>query len=201
MIELLTNKVLKYLVKYDEVSSCNIEKYNWIKYGIELLISTIIGIVNIIILSLLLGNFLGGLIFIAVFVPLRQYLGGYHADTYLKCNLTLLLCCSLYLILLYLFPTINNIINIVICAVELVLIVCWFPVENKHKPFKNKQHYLKCKVKSVIAFSIYSLIGLFLGTKSIRCGTMMLYSIHIVIILGIIGFFKERRNKNEEMEI
>ncbi len=200
MIEILTSKVLKFLVKQNAVSVLDVEKYNWMKYGIELTISTIIGICNIFILSILFGDIVKGLIFILVFVPLRQYLGGYHADTYFKCNLTLALCYSSYLILLFFFPEINNEISIVLYVVELVLIVCLFPVENKHKPFKNQKHYIRCKIISIIAFNIYSLIAMLFNIKNMRYGSIIQYSLHIVMILGIIGYLKERRRTNEKVD-
>ena len=54
-------------------------------YGLELIISTFFGLSSILLISCLLFCFTSGLVFISVFVPLRLFTGGYHAENYGKC--------------------------------------------------------------------------------------------------------------------
>ena len=54
-------------------------------YGIELIISTLAGLISIIGVSKLYSCTILGVIFIIFFVPLRLFTGGYHANTYGKC--------------------------------------------------------------------------------------------------------------------
>ncbi len=54
-------------------------------YGFELIISTIIFFVSIIVISAILSSPISGLVFLITFVPLRLFTGGYHADTYSRC--------------------------------------------------------------------------------------------------------------------
>lgn len=56
-------------------------------YGIEIILSTMIGISSILIVSGLLHEFKLGVIFLLVFAPLRVFTGGYHAVTYFRCFL------------------------------------------------------------------------------------------------------------------
>lgn len=64
-------------------------------YGFEIIISTMFGFASILLCSLFLHSFSLGVIFLLFFVPLRLFVGGYHAETYGKCfvisNLTYLL--------------------------------------------------------------------------------------------------------------
>lgn len=54
-------------------------------YGIELIISTLAGLISIIGVSKLYSDTILGVVFIIFFVPLRLFTGGYHAKTYGKC--------------------------------------------------------------------------------------------------------------------
>lgn len=51
-------------------------------YGIELLVSSLIGAVLILGISIGIGKIWSGVVFLSVFILVRQYTGGYHADTY-----------------------------------------------------------------------------------------------------------------------
>ena len=50
-------------------------------YGIELIISTLAGLISIIGVSKLYSDTILGVVFIIFFVPLRLFTGGYHAKT------------------------------------------------------------------------------------------------------------------------
>lgn len=54
-------------------------------YGIEIMITTFVGIFSILFLSGICSDLASGVIFIFTFVPLRLFTGGYHASTYGKC--------------------------------------------------------------------------------------------------------------------
>ena len=83
MIEIAAGLVTNYLVKREVVNQDEKDVY---KYGFEILFSTILGICIVLILGLTAGSLMTSLIFIAVFCSLRIKCGGYHADSYLSCN-------------------------------------------------------------------------------------------------------------------
>lgn len=56
------------------------------RYGIEIIISTIIGFSVIIISGILLSKTNLAIAYLICIVPIRMYTGGYHAKTYFKCN-------------------------------------------------------------------------------------------------------------------
>lgn len=55
-------------------------------YGFEVLISGALSLFIGLILGLIFSQLVECIVFLIVFVTLRKYCGGYHADTYLKCN-------------------------------------------------------------------------------------------------------------------
>jgi accessory gene regulator B len=57
-------------------------------YGFELMLSTAVNIVLVIIVSILFSRPLSWLFFLLPFIPLRLTAGGYHAKTHLGCCVT-----------------------------------------------------------------------------------------------------------------
>ncbi len=58
-------------------------------YGFEMILSTAASILVIVFISFLVGETLGSLVFLACFLTLRAYAGGYHANSYLSCFCTM----------------------------------------------------------------------------------------------------------------
>lgn len=94
MLYKLSSKLAKKMVRYSE----NGEEDVYI-YGLELILSTMMIVISILLIShgLSAGN--KGFLFIAAFAPLRVFTGGYHAKTYGKC---FVISNSLFLLVLFL---------------------------------------------------------------------------------------------------
>lgn len=50
-------------------------------YGIDIMFSSIMQLLLILIISVFIGNIVETLLFFLMFIPLRIYAGGYHADS------------------------------------------------------------------------------------------------------------------------
>lgn len=87
MIKKLTNHILSYLISSNAIDD-NEETKDYYRYGIEITISSLINILLIIIIGIVSGNALESIVFLACFIPLRQFTGGFHAKTYFLCNLS-----------------------------------------------------------------------------------------------------------------
>ena len=85
MIKKLTNHILSYLISSNAIDD-NEETKDYYRYGIEITISSLINILLIIIIGIVSGNALESIVFLACFIPLRQFTGGFHAKTYFLCN-------------------------------------------------------------------------------------------------------------------
>lgn len=136
------------------------EKKEIYVYGIELLISSLIGIVLVLGLSIGLGKVWSGVVFLAVFILVRQYTGGYHADTYVRCNAAFVLT---YLLTVGIW---------IFCRVHDLKVAVWFillgayiimavlaPVENKNKPLDDEE-VKKYKWKSIVIYSAFIMVVL-----------------------------------------
>ena len=83
MIHMVAKSIAVFLCKEAVINNEDKEIY---QYGIEVFVSNVIGIVLIFLVSLFTGCLWQGVIYVTAFATLRVYTGGYHADTYMKCN-------------------------------------------------------------------------------------------------------------------
>ena len=85
MIKAISNKLLKYLIKTDVINKSE-DALAYYKYGLEITISSLLNILLIISIGIISGQLIESVLFLICFIPLRQFTGGYHANSYLKCN-------------------------------------------------------------------------------------------------------------------
>lgn len=173
------------------------QKQDLMRYGLEIMISTLIGTLIILGLGILLKSMWFSLIFVAVLVPLRQYTGGYHADTYLYCNISLAVTyLSTYFICkiipenLYLWLSVFAIIS------AFIVIGLFAPIDNPNKRL-NKEKKNKFKIYSLVITIIISLVCLWLLAIKNKNAITVSMTLLAVIILLIIGKIKNRRYKDE----
>lgn len=55
-------------------------------YGTELLMSSLIEVINVCIAGAVFGTFWQSMLYLICMMAVRSYTGGYHADSYLRCN-------------------------------------------------------------------------------------------------------------------
>lgn len=199
VIELLTNKTLKYIVRKNVIDGNDKDILDFYKYGIEISISSMLNVIIVLTISLICNSIIEGLLFLLVFIPTRQYTGGYHAETYFACNLvfgssyfiTLILCK-----ILSRHITFYNSLLFLILEIVFVLICC--PVKNKHKPINDKKSKLKYKIIGVSFFVFFGMIGLNLLNVNKLYSCLILFALHLIVVMGIAGVLKEGRELDEK---
>lgn len=190
MIEMysgLANKIAKFLILLTEnENSNNMNKdVEVISYGVELLLSSIVNLI----LVLMIGSYLFGvqetIIFTLLFCPIRQFSGGFHANSYLGCTIGFLV----------LFMTIGNLINIVNniwyyfleCIICIGFIGIISPIDTENKRL-NKQLRDKCRKKIMIILGIefFGIVVFFvlLKNKFLHAATMALVIESVLLGLG-----------------
>ena len=131
-------------------------------YGIEIILSTMIGISSILIVSGLLHEFKLGVIFLLVFAPLRVFTGGYHAVTYFRC---FLISNISYLFLLLFNNIIYTKLPLEIWLILLVLssyyIAIHAPVVNENQPIgENKKSRCKIMARNILNINVFAALFL-----------------------------------------
>lgn len=196
MIERIALKITNFIFKNTELDS---ELYEVYKYGIEITISSLLNIVLIIAASIAVSDVVSGVVFLTVFIPLRLFLGGYHAKTYFMCNALFLLT---YLMIYYINSAALEFIDgnllsrllTVLILLGIIPIIAFAPVENPNKPLSEKQAKIS-RMIGIAAFILLSIAGLALYYGDIRYGSFTIITLTSVSVLILIEIIKTRRCK------
>lgn len=92
-MDLVVSGILNFLTEQEAIGKAD-EVQDFYRYGIEITISSMLNIVLVLLMGALTGHLLESVIYLAVFIAVRVITGGYHADTYFRCNL---LMCSTFI--------------------------------------------------------------------------------------------------------
>lgn len=164
---------------------CKYKNIDVATYGIELLISSA---VNLIFVMLVGGHFFGTFatfVFVLSFCPIRQFAGGFHARSHMKCTVG-------FLILFLLFGkgmTLigNRIVNFGLWIMFGGIILCVSPIDTENKRLDQKLKRI-CK-KKIAMFLCIELVGVivFMMTKKNDFLQMAVTALGIENILLIFG--------------
>lgn len=132
-------------------------------YGIEISISTIMSILLVTLVSIFALNIIQGLIFFSCFSSLRLFSGGYHSNTYFRCNLLFTLICSLCLIVTKVVSLIEITIPTILLSFLLLFIgfALFAPIQNNNKKIATNSVF-KQKIKTLVILTIHSLLAIIL---------------------------------------
>lgn len=168
------------------------------QYGYDLLIYTVLQILLLCILGTLFGQKFSTIVYIVVFVSLRQYVGGYHASTRLGCTMVTVIS---YLVVMGLIIIENTwyeslffwVLAIAFCA---WVIIRYAPVENGNKPLSGRQ--VKQNRKSgCMLFIMYMVIALLVRLLSRRISNSIIFTVMAVAVLMIIQKKKGGKTHDE----
>ncbi len=157
------------------------ENFESCKYGLTLLFSTFFTITLIIIISFFLNNIFETILFLAGFLVIRTFCGGYHAKQQITCF-------SLTMITYFLFVLINyflekafhlSLITFFMILFSSIVIVCFAPIINPNNPITQS---LAKKYRFISIIISVSLI-------TISIISLKLISIHKITLPVFIGVF------------
>ena len=173
MLHALSEKIADFLL--DKNDEYPLEVYT---YGMELIISTLVEFLILLIIGVFLGELVDTLIFVVSFSLIRFYTGGYHAKTYFRCGVVTVITFLSVLISAKLLLFFNSQCLAFTCFVvfvfSLYIISKYSPIENE-----NKELYDKKRLK-IIAILIYLLeIIIFIAVyKLLKLNRSVPHNIH-----------------------
>ncbi|MGN0656711.1 MAG: accessory gene regulator B family protein [Ruminiclostridium sp.] len=156
--------------------------YEIICYGIEITLSTILNIAIVIACGIFSGMVFESILFFVTLASIRMFSGGFHADTYLKCNLILLL--NTIVVLLFekivccFSITVIRIIQVFSIIFIFIVLSAVAPCENKNKPIDDIQRLILRK-RCLICTTIISIVSIFLSIAA--------YKFAVAVSLGMIS--------------
>lgn len=141
-----------------DASVISIEDKDIYYYGLQLIVSTIIKGMGLMIIALLFDKALEALIFIGAFGILRINAGGFHFDTYFKCfvvtSASMMLC--IWIGSIAPLPLVPYIIACAL-AIAALSVFRYAPVDNPNRPLSEKE-CKKFRTRSLYAIIIISVI-------------------------------------------
>ena len=196
MIEKISTRLLNFVMSHITIDAELADVY---KYGIEISISTALNILLTMIIAFALGEPLCGLTFLGCIILIRSYCGGYHADSYFKCNCMMIILFSaaygIGKLILYFGITEFHIMSsvLMLCFIP---IYAFSPVKNEHKEVSEKKAR-KCRIISFVLYIAMSLIGLYLISINSLYGSIIIVTLVEVSVAVLVEIYRQRRNDNE----
>lgn len=111
MITSIARYVTDFLLRENVICAEYADLYT---YGFEVIQAGAVNIMIVLFMGLLFDQLINGLIFWLAFCMLRKFCGGYHADTYLKCNLLLALNVGMVMAILVMKCTVSFLVNCIV---------------------------------------------------------------------------------------
>lgn len=159
-------------------------------YGFELICSFLFSVTLILILGAMIRKIIETVVFLILFILIRQFTGGFHATTYLKCQVCTI-CFYFFAIglTLNIRPSIGVVALLMIFGTLVILIIG--PIESPNKPLSNHQRK-KNKRRGVVLFECACMLGFFFYRAKPFISGMIFYSLLLIIILMIIPYLERR---------
>ena len=168
-------------------------------YGLEVLISTVFSFLTIMLIGFLFSAVFEAVFFLSVLVVLRRFTGGYHAKTYIGCNLS---CSLLFITTLFLNRVLsfNLVALIIIHFLGLIIILLIAPVENINKPLSLSKRRVNKKraVIACLALSMITILLFVIGSKFYSILTIAYIDLLVLLVLGFIISYRLEVKRNEE---
>ena len=186
----LVTRIVNFITKQGVISD-DAEVQDFYRYGVEISISSFLNIFLVILVGVIIHHFIESVIFLALFILIRSFTGGYHADTYFSCNL---LMCTTFIITVIVNYMISSrlsplMIVVLICITELIVSVLG-PIENKNKPIDDSKK-TRLKIIGIVITLLINCIGLVFSGNEL--GTMIILTTLLIAILMIAAKIKEKR--------
>lgn len=192
----MENKLAKWICRRLRVKQVIDEEYVEVYvYGLELILSFLISTSIILAIGILFGQIISTLTFLATFIFVRQYTGGYHANSYISCKICTIISYGVSVILANVFP-VPRLLFLALFTIGCVIIGFFGPIENMHKPLTD-QEKRKHKITALTLYVIWSVTGFAISFSMPLVSNTVFYTLCAIIILMIIPLL-ERRTHHEK---
>lgn len=182
-MEALAAVVTDFLLKKHYISD---EEKEVCQYGYAVLFSNLLGLLIIALISLLARRLVDGLIFTGIFVSTRKFSGGYHANTYFRCNLSI---AGVYVFYLVLSAVLSERYAGLLCIMYILYIICVIqkaPIENENKPLDDEQK-IKYRKISILLGVVWGILAVIAGIYAYRYTVMVITTLFCVAGLMLAG--------------
>ncbi len=185
MIKQIALKITKLILKKSLPDSDMFEAY---KYRVEIILSSLLNFILVIAASIAVSDVVSGVIFPAVFISLRVFVGGYRAKTYLLHGaLFLLIYLAAYYINLAAAAIIvgelfSRILTITI-LLGIIPIIAFAPAQSQPMSIKRSRI---CRIMGIALYIVFAITALALHYGGIKYGSFIIITLASVSVLVLI---------------
>ena len=196
MLQKLAKGIAHFFAKKNIIESENEVIY---AYGAELLFSDLLNGLIALLSAALTKTIMPTIVFLCVFMVMRRYSGGYHANSHLGCTFILVIVILIFSLVICKIP-IKYIgwANTLCVAISLVLIYAFAPVAHLNKPVsENKLQKMKIKGR-VVLIALTFLLTLLYALKLQRISLFISSGILLSAIAVLTGSLSIHNKKSNE---
>ena len=157
-------------------------------YGINQILVSVINVSSALIIGLIFGVFFEIAVFMATYIPLRSFAGGYHAKTPLRCYFfSVIMLIVVSICMKYLFVADWVYYGALVVAATTILILS--PVEDKNKPLEKMEHkvYKKRAILIMVAEIIIGVLLKLMGLENLFIAVVFSFVVlSLMLTVGII---------------
>lgn len=170
------------------------------KYGLMLMINEKLTALILLLISIPLHKSLHAVLYMCSFSYLREYIGGYHANTYGECRFTYLF---IYLINIFILSYHLTSLYLILSGISLFILLFIIPVEFPTKPLsdEDKVFYRKEAIKRIFILFLGIILFSFIQLELSELFCTVFIS---VSILAIIQFYRNKKkggpNEYEQLD-
>lgn len=192
MLHRISQTITNFLISKEIVEKDEAEIYI---YGYETFLSGVIDLLITITLGLVFKRLLASVIYFVMFVSVRMYVGGYHADSYLKCKSLFIFITIAILSVSYIeIPLYGEILILL-----LFLITAYFlcPIENPNKPIR-KTEKRKYRITGLIYSAFWSISAVIIYFYIQYISTIIAGNAFAITMLMICSIYRKERKIDEK---
>jgi accessory gene regulator B len=155
-------------------------------YGINQGFIILLNLVTSMVIGFVMGMFLETVLFLTIYIPLRKYAGGYHAETAFSCYLLSNLMIATNLILIKVLWTYA--IGVFVVSIASILILFLAPIQAKNKPLDAVEKRVYRFRTRIILLCIICILGMFIHLKLYLFATVVYVAVatqSIMLLLGL----------------
>ena len=164
-------------------------------YGINQIFISVLNVSSALIIGWIFGVLFEIAVFMAAYIPLRSFAGGYHAKTPLRCYFfSVIMLIVVSICIKYLF--VADLLYYAVLTTAVLVVTLFSPVEDKNKPLNKTEHKIyKSRVIfiTVLEFAIYQVFK-FAGLNNLFI--TVIYSFVVVSLMLITGMIKNALSKS-----
>jgi len=179
----LCEKSVDFMIQNEVISSEDKEIY---VYGLKQGFILLLNILTTLFIGFLFNKVLKTIIFLAAYIPLRIYAGGYHARTQLRCYICSVVLTISVLLAVEFIPWTNFIVTVV-AAISGMIIFILSPVEDMNKPLDAVEVRIYGKRARIILCIELGVLALVINFGENSIAECILVSLPILSLMLVLG--------------